>query len=63
MKRSINQEDITRINVCEPNKEYQSIWNKIERIQGEIDNSEIIIAYHNTPLYFLNWIEFKLNLI
>ena len=43
--------------------EYQSIWNKIERIQGEIDNLVIVDGYRNTPLYFLNWIEFKFNLI
>ena len=50
VKESVEQEDITSVNICTPNieapKYIKHIWTNIK---GEIDSNTIIVGDFNTP--------------
>ena len=53
IKGSIQEEDITTVNIYAPNIEYirpQYIRQTLTDIKGEIDSNTIIIGDFNTPL-------------
>ena len=51
IKRSIQEEDITIVNICAPNiGALQYITQTITYIKGEIDSNSIIVGDFNTPL-------------
>ena len=51
IKGSIQEEDITIVNICAPNIEApQYIRQTLTDIKGEIDSDTIIVGDFNTPL-------------
>ena len=51
IKGSIQEEDITIINICAPNAEApQYVRQMLTRMKGEINNNTIIVGDFNTPL-------------
>ena len=55
-KRSIQEEDITIVNIYPPNiGAPQHVRQTIRDIKGEIDSNTIIVGDFNTPLTPMNW--------
>ena len=51
IKGSIQEKDITIVNICAPNTgAAQYIRQTLTDIEGEIDRNTIIVGYFNTPL-------------